>query len=797
MLAGLFASCAIEPDLVRCGDQLCRQGLVCTAAGCASPEAQAACDGIADGELCTTSQIPAGTCSSGVCFEVVCGNAIVDRGAGEACDDGNRVDGDGCAADCSSDETCGNDVADVLLGEECDSGIDGLAEDGCSSTCKVEVELWRNVSPAGVSPLVGISIAYDSTRQRVVLFGGRYLTASSETYELDGVQWLRFDPPRRPPARQQHATAYDVARRRTIVFGGSDGSNALGDTWLWDGVTWTQPTLTVSPPARALAVMAYDPARARTVLFGGVGASGLLGDTWEWDGSSWSQVATTGPSPRSGASMVYSALDGKILLFGGDSPAKQADTWVWDGTAWAQLSPTTSPSARAGAGIAGQANRVVLFGGFASGGVTNDVHVWNGTTWTATATTGGPPPVRGYAGMTYDAARDEIVLYGGSQGGDPYGDLWSLQGTDWDPVVPPVPLARASHAMAYDLRRGQVVMTGGSNATGTGIRLDQWRWDGLNWRPALPLPGARRGHVMVYDSKRDRLVVFGGIAPPVVYRNEHFEFDGTTWTANDMTRPSSRAYSGAAYDSVRGRTVVFGGVFINGMVTTRFDETWEFDGTSWTQRQPVTRPSARESTAMAFDALRGRVVLFGGVDDTLAEVSDTWEWDGTSWQLLTPASSPPRRSGHILVYDPVRRKVVLSGGRTASMIYDDVWEWDGVNWERTVPTVAPPAWGEHAGAYHAVSRRLNVFAGETNQIGDRTFARSFEAVVSPAEGCKDGALDTDGDTLAGCADPDCFGRCTPFCVPGAPCDMTLPRCGNATCEPVEDYLICPGDCPVP
>src|SRR5262245_16947650 len=38
---------------------------------------------------------------------------------------------------------------------------------------------------------------------------------------------------------------------------------------------------------RSAHVMAYDAARERVVLFGGTLVHALLGDTWEWDGVSW------------------------------------------------------------------------------------------------------------------------------------------------------------------------------------------------------------------------------------------------------------------------------------------------------------------------------------------------------------------------------------------------------------------------------------------------------------------------------------------------------------------------------
>jgi hypothetical protein len=36
---------------------------------------------------------------------------------------------------------------------------------------------------------------------------------------------------------------------------------------------------------------------------------------------------------------------------------------------------------------------------------------------------------------------------------------------------------------------------------------------------------------------------------------------------------------------------------------------------------------------MAYDRNRGRIVLFGGINDINLppQLTDTWEWDGTSW----------------------------------------------------------------------------------------------------------------------------------------------------------------------
>jgi len=39
--------------------------------------------------------------------------------------------------------------------------------------------------------------------------------------------------------------------------------------------------------------------------------------------------------------------------------------------------------------------------------------------------------------------------------------------------------------------------------------------------------------------------------------------------------------------------------------------------------------------ALAYDAVRNRVVLFG-VSRSGQDFSDTWEWNGTAWSQITP-----------------------------------------------------------------------------------------------------------------------------------------------------------------
>ena len=95
----------------------------------------------------------------------------------------------------------------------------------------------------------------------------------------------------------------------------------------------------------------------------------------------------------------------------------------------------------------------------------------------------------------------------------------------------------------------------------------------------------------------------------------------------------------ASSDSVRNNVVLFGGY--GGLALGYYSDTWGWDGESWTQLS-TTGPAARSSFSMAFDAGRGKVVLFGG-NSPGGTLGDTWEWDGAAWTQANPLASPPGR----------------------------------------------------------------------------------------------------------------------------------------------------------
>src|SRR5262249_14972292 len=158
-----------------------------------------------------------------------------------------------------------------------------------------------------------------------------------------------------------------------------------------------------------------------------------------------------------------------------------------------------------------------------------------------------------------------------------------------------------------------------------------------------------------------------------------------------------------AWDAARGRVVLFGGrSTFDGRIFYNLADTWEWDGETWTAASPTNGPSQRLGHAMAYDAQRGKIVLFGGSNGTggitgKLTLSDTWEWDGTGWTLAQPLTAPAPRDSHAMAWDRMRSRVVLFGGLlgAAATPNAETWEWDGAAWSLRASVTSPGARGLH------------------------------------------------------------------------------------------------------
>lgn len=145
--------------------------------------------------------------------------------------------------------------------------------------------------PTVGGPQVGDSaFVWDVCRDRGVFFGGwdtdelwewdPSTSTWTERLPLTGESW--------PPPRVGASLVFDTSVGRVLLLGGRrlSAETYFDDLWQWDGPTgtWTNLSLTTGarPPARARAGAVYDSARQRLVIFGGIQASGDGLDLWEW-----------------------------------------------------------------------------------------------------------------------------------------------------------------------------------------------------------------------------------------------------------------------------------------------------------------------------------------------------------------------------------------------------------------------------------------------------------------------------------------------------------------------------------
>ena len=380
---------------------------------------------------------------------------------------------------------------------------------GCLSDCV-------NAPPAGNGVM-----AYDPASGQLVLFGAAYGAPGNSTWAWNGTSWSQVvgtpgcSPTcaDSPPGRSTPGFAYDPATGALILFGGALGGS--NDTWALTyqsgTYSWTQiadssdpgctNTCTSSPPSVLGTQMAYDTATSQLVLFGGATTAfgtANLNDTWILSSQggiySWTQVAngsdpgctntcTSSPPGRNVAVMAYDAASQQLIVFGGEMTQGTInglnDTWSWNGTSWTQLAdgngtnagcgesrPTanlcpSSPEARIGAGMTFDPalGELVLFGGMDEGAgfldftQYNDTWLWDGSTWVqdnvdtgCTDSCTSSPNARDTFAMADDLASNQIVLYGGNN----QNDTWAA------PAVPVVPQPPTSVAVSVNATNATV-----------------------------------------------------------------------------------------------------------------------------------------------------------------------------------------------------------------------------------------------------------------------------------------------------------------------------------------------------
>ena len=325
-------------------------------------------------------------------------------------------------------------------------------------------------SPVAAAPVDRSAVVEARPGPRAVPPGPAVLAGSN--LSPGSAEWQPSPVPIAFPGANYPATAYDPSLSAVIEFGPG------ASTWEYRNYTWTVLDLAVQPPARSGASMVWDAADGYLLLFGGSGAAGPLNDTWIFSGMAWTPIVSNDtPAARTGGSMAYDPVAGAVVLVGGTDCVGNCSGW-WEYRA-GQWLPGPGP---------------------------------------------GPPLVYG-AALAYDPVRGEMVRVGGVFGNGSYlAGAWVLEGTasnlSWNALPGiPEPSPRLDPALALDPPTGTLVLFGGEYLTpSSGISSDlndTWELGRNGWSNVTPRssPPARGAAGLVYDAAQGALLLFGGCGP--------------------------------------------------------------------------------------------------------------------------------------------------------------------------------------------------------------------------------------------------------------------------------------------
>ncbi|MBW3563507.1 MAG: hypothetical protein KY459_02155 [Acidobacteria bacterium] len=519
------------------------------------------------------------------------------------------------------------------------------------------------------------------------------------------------------------------------------------------------------PSARRNPAMTWSTTEGAAVLFGGLSAADAsritysLGDTWEWNGIDWIRVyPEISPQKRSGASMTFDSVGGRVILFGGfDGETTYADTWSYRNDEWTLIQTPASPPARRLHAMAFDPirNVVVLYGGSRGTEILHDTWEFDGTTWRSVATV----PQIDNPSMVWDEARSEILMLGIDQDDDKVtlafrDGAWVVLGNETNPDC----VIQVSMVFRTEDQR---VLTYGGGCTGGFIDASTWLWDGEDWEEAeVDFSAALKfGYGLAYDVGRRETVLFGGTSDrptnstyvladgrwrriirfgdpgprsqfvfqpdwtgervlfygghnSVDFLGDFWTLEGTRWTQRRFDdQPRVCTYPLGAIDTARERLVMI----------CEDSATYEFDGTAWELKDPDTAPPVRRFGMMAYDPNLGRTILYGGTPDGLRYLNSTWRWDGTNWteMNLRREQRPDARILGAYFFDPNSGRIILFGGigrpddNASFRRYEDQWSFNGTRWTEMNPPTKPSQRYGAMTVWDPMTQRILLYGGKS------------------------------------------------------------------------------------
>jgi hypothetical protein len=214
---------------------------------------------------------------------------------------------------------------------------------------------------------------------------------------------------------------------------------------------------------------------------------------------------------------------------------------------------------------------------------------------------------------------------------------------------------------------------------------------------------------MAYDDSLEGLVLFGGFELDGSYEGVRFNdtwfWDGSDWTELSSSGGPSKRVSELSQNP-SGGVFLYGG---NGCKDQRcvYDDSYVFKDGIWSEVFPSDSPGALSGHYLAYNETAGLVELYSP-----NITNSVWNWDGSTWAEITHQGGPSV-DGSRLVYDPKRDHSILFSGYANGQYSTDVWAWDGASWSLLNITDTPLARNGHAFGYDHWNEEIVLFAGQS------------------------------------------------------------------------------------
>ena len=191
--------------------------------------------------------------------------------------------------------------------------------------------VWMKMQPSGERPIErdGHCAVFDPVRKRLLVFGGRSIQKKrlNDLYSYDMVSntWSKMAPEGNLPAPREFGNMELLNDDTAVLFGGRGSGQRYNDMHFLDlkhpKLMWSQPIIAGSAPSPRQDVALCSDGEGKMYVHAGRN-NFILDDLYELDVSdpknmTWTEVPTAGRPPPPCYGHQMTAMNGKLLTFGG------------------------------------------------------------------------------------------------------------------------------------------------------------------------------------------------------------------------------------------------------------------------------------------------------------------------------------------------------------------------------------------------------------------------------------------------------------------------------------------------